>query len=43
MCDKHFWQRDYYDHVIRNEDDLEEKRLYIRNNPIKDDLKQNRL
>jgi putative transposase len=43
ICDKHFWQRDYYDHVIRNEADLHEKRLYIRNNPIKDDLKQNRL
>ena len=43
ICDKHFWQRDYYVHVIRNEADLHEKRLYIRNNPIKDDLKQNRL
>ena len=38
-----FWQRGYYDHVIRNEADLQEKRAYIRNNPIKDNLKHNRV
>ncbi len=42
-CGQHFWQRDFYEHVIRNEADLQEKRLYIRNNPIKDDLKHQRL
>ncbi len=36
---KRFWQQDFYDHVIRNEADLEEKITYIRNNPIKEDLK----
>jgi putative transposase len=29
------WQRNYYDHVIRNEQDLQEKRRYIANNPLK--------
>ncbi len=29
------WQRNYYEHVIRNEIDLEEIREYIKNNPIK--------
>jgi len=29
------WQRNYYEHVIRNETDLEEIREYIKNNPIK--------
>jgi putative transposase len=43
ICCNQFWQRDFYDHVIRNEADLQEKRTYIRNNPIKDDLKHNRL
>ena len=27
------WQRDFYDHIIRNEDDLERIRWYIKNNP----------
>lgn len=43
ICRNHFWQRSYYDHVIRNEADLQEKRTYIRNNPIKDDLKHHRI
>jgi REP element-mobilizing transposase RayT len=38
-----FWQRSFYDRVIRNETELQQKRNYIRNNPIKDDLKHNRL
>ena len=29
------WQRNYYEHVIRNETDLEEIREYIQNNPLK--------
>ena len=29
------WQRNYYEHVIRNEDELNRKREYIRNNPSK--------
>jgi hypothetical protein len=29
------WQRNYYDHVIRNESDLFEKRKYIIDNPAK--------
>ena len=29
------WQRNYYEHVIRNEIDLEEIREYIENNPLK--------
>jgi len=29
------WQRNYYEHVIRNEIDLEETREYILNNPLK--------
>jgi REP element-mobilizing transposase RayT len=30
-----FWQRNYYEHVIRNETDLEEIREYIQHNPLK--------
>jgi putative transposase len=29
------WQRNYYEHVLRNEDELKDKRLYIVNNPDK--------
>jgi len=29
------WQRNYYDHIIRNERDLDRIRLYINNNPFK--------
>jgi putative transposase len=32
------WQRNYYEHVIRDEDDLNEIRKYIANNPLKWDL-----
>jgi len=38
-----FWQRDYYEHVIRGELELQEKRAYIRNNPLKKDLKDGKL
>ena len=30
-----FWQRNYYEHVIRNDDDLYQIRQYIRENPSK--------
>ena len=29
------WQRNYYEHVIRNEDALDRIRQYIRDNPSK--------
>ena len=32
---KSFWQANYYEHVIRNERDLERIRTYIMNNPYK--------
>ena len=32
------WQRDYYDHVIRNERDLDRIREYIHNNPLQWEL-----
>ncbi len=31
--DLQLWQSNYYDHVIRNERDLENRRLYIERNP----------
>jgi REP element-mobilizing transposase RayT len=35
------WQRNYYEHVIRNEADLANIRQYIANNPLKWDLDEN--
>jgi len=32
------WQRNYYEHIIRNENDLNQIREYIINNPLKWDL-----
>jgi len=32
----HVWQRGYYDHIIRNDTDLNEIRTYIQNNPLKE-------
>ncbi len=32
------WQRNYYEHVVRNEDDLSQTREYIVNNPMKWEL-----
>lgn len=34
-CLSHLWQRDYYEHVIRNDEDLLLTREYILNNPLK--------
>lgn len=31
---RRLWQRDYFDHIIRNEVTLERTRDYIRNNPL---------
>ena len=42
ICRDEFWQRDFYDHIIRDETDLEEKIIYMRNNPVKEDLKHQR-
>ena len=33
---KILWQRGYYDHIIRNEQDLATKRKYIQDNPLKE-------
>ncbi len=33
--DKHIWQRGYFDHGVRCEQDLTETRRYILNNPLK--------
>jgi putative transposase len=32
---EHFWQRNYYEHIIRNDEDLNQTREYIQNNPLK--------
>jgi REP-associated tyrosine transposase len=39
-CLSHLWQRDYYEHVIRNDDDLRLTREYILNNPLQGLLRQ---
>ena len=33
-----FWQRNYYEHIIRNEKELNRIREYIQNNPLKWEL-----
>ncbi|WP_294906325.1 transposase [uncultured Ruminococcus sp.] len=33
--DKRIWQRSFYDHIIRNENDFNEIWMYIENNPLK--------
>lgn len=35
---KHVWQRGYYEHVIRNDVELDEIRQYVQNNPQKRDM-----
>jgi REP-associated tyrosine transposase len=39
-CLNHLWQRDYYEHIVRNDDDLLQTRKYIVNNPLKALLEQ---
>lgn len=36
--DKRLWQRNYYEHVIRDENDLYQTRKYIQENPLQWDL-----
>jgi putative transposase len=33
-----FWQRGFYDHIISNEKDYLEKKRYILNNPLREEL-----
>lgn len=33
--EKHLWQRNYYEHIVRDEKDLNEIREYIITNPLK--------
>jgi putative transposase len=35
------WQRNYYEHVVRNDNDLANIRQYIAHNPLKWDLDEN--
>ena len=37
------WQKSYYDHIVRNEDDLNRIRNYIQNNPFKWNSDRNNL
>ena len=39
-CVARFWQRGYIEHVIRNDFELDQRRAYIRNNPIKEELRR---
>ncbi len=39
--EKKLWQRNYYEHIIRNELDLNEKRAYIQDNPRRWEEKAN--
>jgi len=32
--EKRLWQRNYYEHIIRNDADLDRIRHYIQNNPV---------
>lgn len=38
----HLWQRSYYEHIIRNEEDLRGTCEYVQNNPLRWILKHNR-
>jgi len=38
-CEGSFWQREYYDHLIRNDDELFRTIIYVLENPIKSNLK----
>ena len=37
------WQRNYYEHIVRNESDFNRIQEYIRNNPLKWDYEKNNL
>ncbi len=36
--DRRLWQRNYYEHIVRNDDELNRIREYIMNNPLKWEL-----
>ncbi|MDA0746896.1 MAG: hypothetical protein O2954_10280, partial [bacterium] len=38
---KKLWQRNYYEHAIRNDDDLNQTRQYILENPLRWALDEN--
>ncbi|MBN1373513.1 MAG: hypothetical protein JW987_16365 [Anaerolineaceae bacterium] len=38
---KPLWQRNYYEHIVRDEKDLQRIRLYIRDNPLRWSLDEN--
>jgi putative transposase len=38
---KRIWQRNYYEHIIRNADELKRIRQYIQDNPLKWELRKN--
>jgi len=40
---KRFWQPNYYEHIIRNEEALTKTREYIENNPMAETLNWNEL
>ena len=35
LFEKRIWQRSFYDHVIRDDDDYNRVREYIQNNPLR--------
>ena len=35
------WQKDYFDHIIRNEEDLKNQIYYILNNPVRSGIVEN--
>jgi len=35
LVEKFSWQRSYHEHIVRNDDDLNQHRVYIQNNPLK--------
>jgi len=35
LMERRIWQKNYYEHIVRNNDDLVEKLAYMRTNPIK--------
>lgn len=38
--DRHLWQPNFYDHIIRNDNDLETRRQYIKANPARWEAKR---
>ena len=38
-CQGAFWQREYYDHLIRNENEFQRAIQYVADNPVKAGLK----